>query len=211
MLTAIRESDHTITTSEGRIIHKKLASIPLKFKSPRRPDEPRRPTNRCQRCGMFSQGSYCETHERVFGIRDKPQEAHHSHTLLPMPHEEPVQDEEIPDSTDEEEQESQTVPHAEETTQDGEEPHESEGTTAATGQTAVEETPLPTTSIGCSTSSTARQMPTTQDRDSTPIRSTNTTNGEAEREKDNGNGKTTSQIEKDKKSELQVGSKPSQV
>ena len=185
-----------------------MASNPLKFQSSRRPDEPRRPTNRCRRCGKFSQGSYCETHERVFGIRDEPQEAHHSHTLPTMPHEEPVQDEEIPDSTDEEEQESQTTLHAEEITQDGEEPHESEGTTAATGQTAVEETPLPTTPIGCSTSSSPRQMPTTQDRDSNPIRSTTTTNGEAEREKDKGNGKTTSQFEKNKKVSFRLAVSP---
>ena len=77
----------------------------------------------------------------MFGIRDEPQEAQHSHTLPTMPHEEPAQDEDIPDSTDEEEQESPTTPHAEETTQDGEETREPEETTVANGRTATPDDP----------------------------------------------------------------------
>ena len=39
MLTALKETGHTVTTSEGRIIHKILASKPLKFQTSRRTDE----------------------------------------------------------------------------------------------------------------------------------------------------------------------------
>ena len=41
ILTATKETDHTVTTSDGRTIHKKLASKPLKFQTPRKPDEPK--------------------------------------------------------------------------------------------------------------------------------------------------------------------------
>ena len=37
-----KETDHTSTTSEGKIIHKKLTSKPLKFRTSRKPDEQRR-------------------------------------------------------------------------------------------------------------------------------------------------------------------------
>ena len=39
ILPAVKETDHTVTTSEGRIIHKNLASKPLKFQTSRRTDE----------------------------------------------------------------------------------------------------------------------------------------------------------------------------
>ena len=42
-LTAVAETDHTVTTSEGRVIHKKLASKPLKFQTSRKPEDQRRP------------------------------------------------------------------------------------------------------------------------------------------------------------------------
>ena len=64
VLTARRESDHTITTSEGKIVHKKLASNPIKFQLSKRPNEQRKPTSRCRRCGKFSQGEYCDIHKR---------------------------------------------------------------------------------------------------------------------------------------------------
>ena len=61
ILTAVNETKHTITTSDGKIIHKKLASKPIKFQLPKKPEEKKKPTNRCVRCGKFSQGKYCET------------------------------------------------------------------------------------------------------------------------------------------------------
>ena len=50
-LTAVKETDHTKTTAEGRIIHRKLACNPLKFQPSEKSDEPRKPTSRCCRCG----------------------------------------------------------------------------------------------------------------------------------------------------------------
>ena len=41
LLTAVKETKHTITTSEGKTIHKKLASIPVKFQLSRKPEEKR--------------------------------------------------------------------------------------------------------------------------------------------------------------------------
>ena len=62
ILTAVAETDHTVTTSEGMVIHKKLASKPLKFQTSRKPEDQRRATSRCRRCGQFSSGELCETH-----------------------------------------------------------------------------------------------------------------------------------------------------
>ena len=45
-LTAVAETGHTVTTSEGRVIHKKLASRHLNFQTSRKPEDQRRPTNR---------------------------------------------------------------------------------------------------------------------------------------------------------------------
>ena len=39
-LTATKETGHTITTAEVRIIHKKLASYPLKIQASKKSDEP---------------------------------------------------------------------------------------------------------------------------------------------------------------------------
>ena len=58
-------NDHTITTSEGKIIHKKLASKPLKFQTSRKTEEQKRSISRCRRCGKLSSGEYCETHLRL--------------------------------------------------------------------------------------------------------------------------------------------------
>ena len=40
-LTAVKETGHTITTVDGKIMHKKLASNPLKFQRPKKPGETR--------------------------------------------------------------------------------------------------------------------------------------------------------------------------
>ena len=61
---AVAETDHTVTTSQGRVIHKKSASKPLKFQTSRKPEDQRSATNRCRRCGKFSIGELCETHLR---------------------------------------------------------------------------------------------------------------------------------------------------
>ena len=85
MLTAIKETKHTITTSEGKTIHKKLASKPVKFQLSRELEEKRRPTNKCRRCGKFCQGEFCDTHKKVYGIPKGQQEPCSCHTLPMMP------------------------------------------------------------------------------------------------------------------------------
>ena len=91
ILTATNEPDHSVTTSEGRILHKKLASNPLKFQTSRRTNEQKRVVNRCRRCGKFSTGELCETHQHLGtggqasnnNIADN--EPSTSHTLPTMP------------------------------------------------------------------------------------------------------------------------------
>ena len=65
ILTAVQETDHTITISEGRVIHKKVASKPLNFQTSRKTDEQKKAINRCRRCGKFISGELCETHLRL--------------------------------------------------------------------------------------------------------------------------------------------------
>ena len=77
LLTAVKDTKHTITTSEGKTIHKKLASEPIKFQLSRKLEEGRKPTNGCRRCGKFCQREFCETHKRVCGIPKSPQEQLH--------------------------------------------------------------------------------------------------------------------------------------
>ena len=79
-LTAVKETKHTVTTSEEKIIHKKLASKPIKFQLPKKLEEKRKPTNRC-----ISQGDYCDTHKRVFGVPKNTDEPSSSYTLPTKP------------------------------------------------------------------------------------------------------------------------------
>ena len=65
ILTAANETKHTITTTDGKVIHKKLASNPFKFQPAKKTEEPRKPTNRCTRCGRFSHDDLCDTHKRI--------------------------------------------------------------------------------------------------------------------------------------------------
>ena len=64
-LTAVKETDHIVTTADVRVIHKKPASNPLKFQPAKRAEESRKPPNRCRRCDKFSQDEYCDTHKRM--------------------------------------------------------------------------------------------------------------------------------------------------
>ena len=54
ILTAAKETKHTITRTNGKTIHKKLASNPLEFQPSKKAEETRKPTKRCTRCGLFS-------------------------------------------------------------------------------------------------------------------------------------------------------------
>ena len=85
-LTAVKETGHTITTSEGRIIHKKLVSKPLLFQTSRKTDEQRRAISRYRRCGKFSSGEICETHQRQNSNNNAADnEPSTSHALPTMP------------------------------------------------------------------------------------------------------------------------------
>ena len=82
-LTAINETNHTVTTSDGRTIHKKLASKPLKFQTPRKQDEPKKVITRCKRCGTFSSGKFCETHRHLDNNNNDAEEGPSTSRTLP--------------------------------------------------------------------------------------------------------------------------------
>ena len=90
ILTAVKETDHTVTTSDEKIIHKNLTSKPSKFQTSRKTEERKRPYNRCRRCGKFSSSEDCETHLRLRTEGDTNNnmtgdEAVRSHTPSTMP------------------------------------------------------------------------------------------------------------------------------
>ena len=89
ILTAAKETKHTITTTEGKLIHKKLASKPLKFQPSKKPDETRKPTMRCKRCGRFSNGDLCDTHKRLYNKQDDQKTSTSGMTFPTMPVERP--------------------------------------------------------------------------------------------------------------------------
>ena len=98
IVTAVKETDHTASTSEAKIIHKKLASNSLKFQTSKKPDKPKRFINRCRRCGKFSSGEYCETHMRLAAKKDTNNngtrvDAGPSHTMPSMPSKKPTYNE----------------------------------------------------------------------------------------------------------------------
>ena len=94
ILTAARETKHTITTTDRKIIHKKLASNPSKFQPLKKNEETKKPTKRCTRCGRFSNGELCDTHKSVKSELQKQSTS--SETLPKMP---AKQTEKIPDVT----------------------------------------------------------------------------------------------------------------
>ena len=153
----------------------------------KRPNEQRKPTSRCRRCGKFSQEEICDTHKRVFGLKDKPQETSHSDTLPMMPQEEPKNRRRLRHINN-------TVCRRDCTRRrETSAPVELQ---TATEQAAAHETPLPTTPIGCSTSLGPRQVQPIPDKDSTPIRATTTFDQEATKDKEKGKSKPTGQTEK---------------
>ena len=162
ILTAVNETKHTITTSDGKIIHKKLASIPIKFQLPKKPEEKKKPTNRCVRCGKFSQGKYCDTHKRIYGTTDEPG---CSYTLPTMPERRSTYGDVIETSNGQDVSTEEQGPQASNTTVTAEtQRHEEE--------TAPEiHTPPPSTPVQCSTSYGA-QPKQPEGEQQTPIRAT---------------------------------------
>ena len=83
ILTAIKETDHTVTTSDGRTIHKKLASKPLKFQTSKKTDEQKKAITRCKRCGKFSSGKFCEAHRHLDNNNNDAEEGPSTSRALP--------------------------------------------------------------------------------------------------------------------------------
>ena len=162
ILTAVNETKLTITTSDGKIIHKKLASKPIKIQLPKKPEEKKKPTNRCVRCGKFSQGKYCDTHKRIYGTTDEPG---CSYTLPTMPEIRSTYGDVIETSNGQDVSTEEQGPQASNTTVTAEtQRHEEE--------TAPEiHTPPPSTPVQCSTSYGA-QPKQPEGEQQTPIRAT---------------------------------------
>ena len=93
ILTAAKETKHTITTTDGKTIHKKLASN-LKFQPSKKADETRKPTKRCTRCGRFSNEDLCDTHKIVKSEQQKQSTGAETFPTMPA-----KQTEEFPDFT----------------------------------------------------------------------------------------------------------------
>ena len=183
LLTAVKKTKHTITTSEGKTIHKKLASKPVKFQLSRKPEEKRKPTNKCRRCGKFCQGEFCDTHKRLYGIPKSPQEPCSSRILPTIPQKRSTYGDSITTRTETDVQE----PQAATTTA---QQHEEQNTAAEETQpqkngTPELNTPLPTTPTQCSTSHGPCPSQKDDDQQTTPIRATVTAEIPAETEKAN--------------------------
>ena len=88
-LTAIKETNHSVITSDRRTIHKKLASNLIQFQASKKLEDNRKPTKRCKRCGRFSNDEFCDTHKRTMAENRKDnnetEKASSSRTLPTMP------------------------------------------------------------------------------------------------------------------------------
>ena len=71
-----------------KLFTKKLASNPLKFQPTKKAEEPRKPTNRCTRCGRFSDNDLCDTHKRIRSEQQR-QSTSADETIPTMPIERP--------------------------------------------------------------------------------------------------------------------------
>ena len=180
ILTAAKETKHTITTTEGKLIHKKLASKPLKFQPSKKPDETRKPTTRCKRCGRFSNGDLCDTHKRLYHKQDDQKKPTSAMTFPTMPAERPKI---IPDittiSTDSHSDQTEELPS---TADIDPELTVTADIRYASGQPEEQkatDTPAISSPIGCSTERVPKRK--TAGRDDTPTGSPNKTNSPAKR------------------------------
>ena len=180
ILTAAKETKHTITTTEGKLIHKKLASKPLKFQPSKKPDETRKPTMRCKRCGRFSNGDLCDTHKRLYNKQDDQKTSTSGMTFPTMPAERPTVTPDITTiSTDSQSDHTEELPSTAnidpeltvtaDIRYDNGQPEE---------QKAMD-TPANSSPIGCSTERIPKRP--TAGRDGTPTGSPNKTNSPAKR------------------------------
>ena len=174
--TAVRETGHTISTAEKKIVHKKLASNPLKFQPPKKPEESMKPTSRCRRCGNFSQGDFCETHKRLISEKLVKDEASTSKSVPKIPNRDAEEERTVITITTD----SQTANSEGDSNAADEHPEADEITeldalppTTATGHTVTAETPMPSSPIGCSTGIGTRTNG--WDPTATPTKSSDTT------------------------------------
>ena len=178
LLSAVEETKHTITTSEGKTKHKKLASKPIKFQPSRKPEERRKPTNRCRRCGKLCQGEFSDIHKRVYGIPRSPQEPCSSYTLPTMPQKRSTYSDIITAHAETDAPEPQAATSADE--QREEQNPTAEETQPKEDNTSEANTPLPTTPIQCGTSHGPRPSQREDEQKTTPIRATVIAEGTSE-------------------------------
>ena len=179
ILTAVPETGHTVTTSEGRVIHKKIASKLMNFQTPRKPEDQRRPTNRCRRCGKFSSGELCETHLRLEAAKqdDNNNEPNTSHTTMPtMPAKKKRSYNRVVMYDSSSRDSESTSNYANRATSEEEDATEDTALMAVIGwevERIRSQTPMPTSPIGCSTE-IALAADTTQPDDTTGQNTFNT-------------------------------------
>ena len=174
-LTAVGETDDTVTTADGKITRKKLASFPLKFQPQKKSEEARKPTNWCRRCGKFSQGDLCETHRRLMGEMLKQDETSTSKSSPKMPNRETEERTVITITTDSQttDGEGDSIAAVENTEADEVTEIRAPPSTTITCRTLTAETPIPSSPIGCSTeistSTNGRDLTATPTRPSDTI------------------------------------------
>ena len=173
---------------EGKIIHKKLASKPLKFQTSRKTDEQKRAISRCRRCGKLSSGEYCETHRRLRAEGDPnnnlaDDDAGPSHTMPTIPLEEKTNYRRVVIYDSSSRDSDSITPNADRDSSDTESKSEETGLRAEIGrqiETLRAKAPTMTSPIECSTAI----APTTSQLDpsDTPIRGQETNTAVAEEE-----------------------------
>ena len=171
ILTAIKETNDTVTTSDGRTIHKKLASKPLKFQTPRKPDEQKKAITSCKRCGKFSSVKFCETHRHLDNNNNDAEEGPStSRALLTMPTKKKYKRIIAYDSSSGESNTADPSSGEDNPDSDREEDPEETDLRAEIGrefERLREQTPAPTTQVGCSTGRASN--PPQPDVQGTPI------------------------------------------
>ena len=172
ILTATKETDHTVTTSDGRTIHKKLASKPLKFQTQRKPDEPKKAITRCKRCGKFSSGKYCEAHRQLDSNNNDAEEGPSTSRNFPtMPAKKKYKRIITYDSSSRESNTADPSSGEDNPNSDREEEDPEETDLRAEIGREIErlreQTPAPTTQVGCSTGRASN--PPQPDVQGTPI------------------------------------------
>ena len=169
ILTAIKETNHTVTTSDGRTIHKKLASKPLKFQT----DEQKKAITRCKRCGKFSSGKFCEAHRHLDNNNNNDAEEgpSTSRPLPTMPTKKKYKRIITYDSSSGESNAADPSSGADNPDSDREEENPEETDLRAEIGREIErlreQTPAPTTQVGCSTGRASN--PPQPDVQGTPI------------------------------------------